>query len=441
MNKQAWMDCALSEGFESFEIYQAGDRSSEMTWYDGRMDTFVTSRVTGTALRGVWHGKMVNMATENPDDGMMAETIAQMKEQAEAVTSEDEGVIREPMDVIASRCTRVWKKPGEEKIKEVLQSLEKKILSYDPRMKSVTSLSFGEQTSVREIVNTKGINLKDETTVQLIAAEAAAADGDTIKNDYSVKVVEDLDAFDEDAYVKELCDTVLAKLDGVSLASGTYKVIFEKNAMTALFTAFSGIFSGDGIAKGISPLSTSSGKKIFSDKISIVDDPQSADAISPVDFDDEGCACRKKNVVSNGVFETVLHSSQTAAKMHTESTGNGFKTGYSSSVGVRMMNCCIVPGEKTLDEMCAQMQEGVVITDLEGLHAGINTVTGDFSLQSSGYYVRDGKRDHSIALITVAGNFLDLLNHVTEVGNDLEWKYRRIAAPSIAFEGCALSGE
>ena len=56
-------------------------------------------------------------------------------------------------------------------------------------------------------------------------------------------------------------------------------------------------------------------------------------------------------------------------------------------------------------------------------------------------YVKDGKRDHSIALITVAGNFLDMLNHVVEVGNDIEWKYKRVVTPSISFEGCAISGE
>lgn len=441
MNKKAWMDCALAQGFESFEIYQSSDKSSEMTWYKGKMDTFVTSRVTGTALRGVYHGKMVNTATENPDDAEMETVISGMKEQAEAVTSDDAAIIREPMDVTVSECTKKWVKPSEEQAKQVLASLEKKILAYDERIKMVGTLAFDEESSVREIVNTKGIDLKDETVVQMITAEAAAANGDSVKNEYSVAIVEDLSTFDQDAFVKELCDTVLAKLDGEGLASGTYRVILNKDAMTALFTAFSGMFSGETISKGISPLTDSCGKKVFSDLISIVDDPKCTDAVSPVDFDDEGCACVRKDVVKNGVFTTILHSSQTAAKMNAESTGNGFKSGYSSSVGVRMMNCSIVPGSKSLEEMCEDMQEGVVITDLEGLHAGINTVTGDFSLQSSGYYVKNGKRDHSIALITVAGNFLDLLNHVTEVGNDLEWKYRRIAAPSIAFEGCALSGE
>lgn len=441
MNKQAWMEYAKAEGFESFEIYQSSAKSTQMTWYKGEMDTFVTSDVTGTALRGVYQGRMVNVATENPDDALMEETIANMKEQAVAVTSEDEAIIREPMDVTVTGENRVFHKPTEEKVKEVLASIEKKILAYDERIFMVGELAYDETTSSREIVNTKGIDLHDESTAQLIIAEAAASRGDVIKNEYTVEVVEDLDTFDQDALVKKICDNVLAKLDGVSLPSGTYKTIFEKEAMTSLFTAFSGIFTGETISKGISPLKDSLNKKVFSEKISIVDDPQSRDALSAVDFDDEGCACTKKNVVKDGVFTTILHNSRTAAKMHTESTGNGFKGGYSSPVGVSMMNCFIEPGTKSLEDMCKDMGEGVVITDLEGLHAGLNAVTGDFSLQCAGYYVKDGKRDHSIALITVAGNFLDMLNHVVEVGNDIDWKYKTVVTPSIAFEGCAISGE
>ena len=105
------------------------------------------------------------------------------------------------------------------------------------------------------------------------------------------------------------------------------------------------------------------------------------------------------------------------------------------------MNCYIVPGDKSLDELCADMKEGYVITSLQGLHAGVDFVTTNFSLQSSGYYVKDGKRERSVTLVTVAANFLELMNKVVAVGNDLEWSYRSVTCPSIAFSECAVAGE
>ena len=87
------------------------------------------------------------------------------------------------------------------------------------------------------------------------------------------------------------------------------------------------------------------------------------------------------------------------------------------------------------------MGDGLVITGLMGMHAGIDFVTSNFSLQCSGYWVKDGKRDHSVSLITMAANFLEFMKSVEEVGSDIEWSYENIACPSIRFTSCAISGE
>ena len=156
---------------------------------------------------------------------------------------------------------------------------------------------------------------------------------------------------------------------------------------------------------------------------------------------DEKRPFAKAALVKDGVFELALHNSKTAAKMNTVSTGNGFKAGYSSSVGVSPLNCYILPGEKSLDELMAEMGEGLVIDDLAGLHAGIDAVTGNFSLQCAGYLVENGKRSRSISLITIADNFLELMKKVKTIGSDLEWGLSGVVAPSILFTECAIGGE
>jgi PmbA protein len=405
------------------------------------MESFVTSHVLGTALRGVTGGKMANMAMENDDDALMESTVQLMKEQAAAVTADKPGIIRRPEETEIVESARTWKRPGNELISEVLASLEKKILAADPRIIQVTDISWNEETTVREIVNSYGMNVKDSSTMQLIVGGAAAMENSEVKNDYNFELIEDLDAFDQDAFVKKLADKVLSKLGASGMKSGTYPVILEKEAMTGLFTAFAGMFSGELIAKGISPVKDLQGEKIFSDLISVVDDPRNQDAAQIACYDDEGCPTAKKTVVDKGIFALAMQDSVSAARNNTESTGNGFKASYASAVDVRPMNCYIVPGEKTLDELCAEMKEGLVITSLQGLHAGVDFITTNFSLQCSGYYVRDGVRDHSVTLITVAGNFLELMKNAAAVGNDLEWDFRSVRCPSVYFKGCAISGE
>ncbi len=441
MNKEKWIKAALGAGFESFEIYQNGKNERSYTWYEGRMDTFVTSRVLGTALRGVYSGKMVNYATEDFSDDIMDTVISSMKEQAGAITADDPGIIRKPLPVTEAENGKKWIRPSAAEIRELLADIEKRVLAYDKRIFMVMREGWSEETDTRTVINSYGIDVTETGTVQVLSCGAAGRDDSGVRNEYRTEIVEDIAAFDRDAFVEKLCTDVLNKLNATGLVSGSYPVIFESGAMTELFTAFSTMFSGELIAKGISPLRDRLNTAVFSELITITDDPRRAEAAVSYSFDDEGCPTAAKTVVDRGVFRTALHSTKSASLMNTESTGNGFRASYDSPVGVRPVNCCIEPGDKTLEELCADMKDGLVITSLAGLHAGINPVTTDFSLQCSGYVVKDGIRDHSVTLITVAGNFLDLLKHVSAVGNDLDWKYRTIVTPSIAFSSIAVSGE
>ncbi|HAE17391.1 MAG TPA: TldD/PmbA family protein [Erysipelotrichaceae bacterium] len=441
MNKQQWITCALEQGFESFEIYQEETRERTVTWLNGKTNTFVTSNVTGTSLRGVINGKMTTFATENPDDQMMGSVINSMKNQAAVTGDEEPGIIRRPQESNVTAEPGTWVRPSVAEITELLSNTEKKILAYDPRIIMASWIGWSEETSVRTIVNSYGMQAEDRNTVQILMASAAAKEGNEVKNTYESQPVREIGSFDLDQFIAKVCDTALNKLNASSLPSNTYPVIFERGAMTSLFSAFSGMFSGEMISKGISPLNDKLGTKIFSEKITVIDDPGSQETVSMYRYDDEGCPTFRKTVVDQGVFRTILHNSASAAKMNAESTGNGFKASYASTVGVHPMNCCIQNGDQTLDELCSEMKNGFVITDLAGLHAGIDFVTTNFSLQCSGYWVKDGVRDHSVSLVTTAGNFLEMMKDVTAVGNDLDWGYRSTACPSIAFGGCAIAGE
>ena len=441
MNKQQWITCALEQGFESFEIYQEETRERTVTWLNGKTNTFVTSNVTGTSLRGVINGKMTTFATENPDDQMMGSVINSMKNQAAVTGDEEPGIIRRPQESNVTAEPGTWVRPSVAEITELLSNTEKKILAYDPRIIMASRIGWSEETSVRTIVNSYGMQAEDRNTVQILMASAAAKEGNEVKNTYESQPVREIGTFDLDQFIAKVCDTALNKLNASSLPSNTYPVIFERGAMTSLFSAFSGMFSGEMISKGISPLNDKLGTKIFSEKITVIDDPGSQETVSMYRYDDEGCPTFRKTVVDQGVFRTILHNSASAAKMNAESTGNGFKASYASTVGVHPMNCCIQNGDQTLDELCSEMKNGFVITDLAGLHAGIDFVTTNFSLQCSGYWVKDGVRDHSVSLVTTAGNFLEMMKDVTAVGNDLDWGYRSTACPSIAFGGCAIAGE
>ena len=83
----------------------------------------------------------------------------------------------------------------------------------------------------------------------------------------------------------------------------------------------------------------------------------------------------------------------------------------------------------------------MLITELSGLHAGTNSVSGDFSLLASGFEIKDGKISAPVEQITAADNFYKLLNKVKLVGDDMKFNSSGVGAPSVLFENISIAGK
>ena len=87
------------------------------------------------------------------------------------------------------------------------------------------------------------------------------------------------------------------------------------------------------------------------------------------------------------------------------------------------------------------MNNGLIIDELNGLHAGLNPISTDFSLQASGYVVENGEIVRPVNLITVAGNFLNMMKKIENLSNDTYDGLSGVSSPSILFENLSISGE
>jgi PmbA protein len=205
--------------------------------------------------------------------------------------------------------------------------------------------------------------------------------------------------------------------------------------------AFSPMFSADEAQKGCSLLAGTEGQSIASGRVTIMDDP--FDPIAPRAFDGEGTPCVQKPVVEKGVLKTLLHNLKTAAKAGVETTGNASRASAASPVGVAPTVLRIEPGDKAPDTLVAEMKDGLIIVELEGLHAGVDTISGDFSLKAAGFLVQDGTIVRPVTGITVAGNFIDLMEDVSAVGNDLKYALPSggyFASPSLLVAKLSVAG-
>ena len=98
------------------------------------------------------------------------------------------------------------------------------------------------------------------------------------------------------------------------------------------------------------------------------------------------------------------------------------------------------PGTRDRSALLATMGDGILVTDLTGLHAGANAISGDFSLQAEGFKVEKGQITGALHGFTVAGNFYRMLQDVVEAASDLDFQSGSIATPSVWIRSLAIAG-
>lgn len=437
MNNAQLIAAAAKRGIHDLQIYQTHSKTASMSVYEHALDSFTISENDRWSIKGLVNGKMGRVSVEEFDEASIPFILDAIIENAAAITSSDDQELYagDASYPEIKQTENTCLKASSAKKLALLQSLETKLLASDERIVQVMSLDYEDVEAGVSIENTKGLARSRNSDVSMLVASILVKEGEDQKSAYDLVSLKNLEQFDQDAFVHHLSQKALAKLHARQVISGSYPVLIEKEAMAELLRHVANQFHGENAAKGISMLKDSLNQKIFDEKITIIDDPLMEDGYESAAFDDEGVACRRKVMVDHGTLTMFFHNLKSAKLMQTTSTGNGF------AQDIAPTNLYIEPGTTSYEEMIATMEKGVIITEVNGLHAGWNTVTTDFSLQAAGFYVENGAIQYPVNLITIAGNFLSLMKEISIIGNDLKFSYTGVGSPSILFPSIAISGE
>ncbi len=172
----------------------------------------------------------------------------------------------------------------------------------------------------------------------------------------------------------------------------------------------------DLVLEGDSILENRIGEQIASPLITIIDDP-TLHEFGYYPFDAEGAQSRRTEIIRDGIFNSYLHSRETAAKLG-GTPGNCRAQGYSMPV-VRMSNTFIDNGDAKFEEMLEDVRNGMYLIGSRG--GQVNTGEGVFQFNAEkGYLIRNGELTELVRDVSLSGKTLEILNHITLVGNDLK---------------------
>jgi len=216
-------------------------------------------------------------------------------------------------------------------------------------------------------------------------------------------------------------EKALAQLGATKAATAGTGVVFNNETAADLFSAFAPNFFAENVHRGFSLLAGKLGQKIASHVLTVRDDGYIEGQVGSKPFDSEGIAVLNKAVIENGVLKTYLYNLKSAEKDGVSSTGNAYKLGLTGAIATGCGLFSVLPSEFSFEQVLETAQEGLLITKLDGLHAGVNVVTGDFSLSAGGFMIVDGKLGAPAEQMVVSGNFYEMINNIVQVGNDLRF--------------------
>jgi len=228
------------------------------------------------------------------------------------------------------------------------------------------------------------------------------------------------------------------------VASGRYPVIFNNTVMAEMLEAYLPAFYGDWILSRRSFMAGRLGRRVAAVGVNVREVPALEQGRSCRQIDDEGYPVQEKYLIRDGIFTTALLNQRLAHLLKLRNTGNGFRSGPFNEDGIGVTNILLegqapCPPEQLLERLGC----GLLITGVEGLMAGTDIRTGQFSLLVKGRKIENGRESGAFCQVTIAGNFFAMLEEIRMIGDDYAPTgpdSECVLAPSVFVGDLAVSG-
>ncbi|RBP53245.1 metalloprotease PmbA [Arenicella xantha] len=312
---------------------------------------------------------------------------------------------------------------------DIALQCESAALDADSRISNTEGASVNSYSGCAVYANSHGFLSETSSSQHSISCSVIGGKDDSMQRDYwydSNRNPLKLQTAEEIGLTA--ARRTVERLGAKQIGSCQAPVMFDPSSAKSLIGHLIGALKGGAIYKKASFMLDKVGQQVLPDFVSITENPHILGAAGSAYHDGEGTATQaQRSLVSGGVLQGYVLASYTARKLGLQSTAN--------SGGVR--NLRVSNTGQDFAELLSQMTTGLLVTELIG--SGINMVTGDYSRGAAGYWVENGVIQYPVEEITIAGNLLDMYQHMVALGNDYDTR-GNTECGSIVIENMTIAG-
>ena len=430
---------ANGEQLEAF-VSRGGD--TEVRVYEGEVEHFVSAQAEGIGIRVIRDGRTGFAYAGTLDEAAIAEVLAEARDNVTLGTVDEWAGLAEP-DGVAPTDQPLWNDelaafPTERKI-DLAKELEQLTLAADARVR-VDDSNYADAYGEAAVATTSGIRQWGRENGCYVSVSTLADDGDETQSGFGFSVGRSPDLFDLPRAAREAADRATRLLGATKPPSRRTTVVFDPFVTAQLIGIISSTLNGEAVVKGRSLFKDRLGEQVAPPYVSLVDDPTNPLAYTATDVDGEGLAARRNVLIDGGVLGMFVHNSYSARRAGTVSTGNAVRGGFSGTPGVGALALHLVPGTRSQEELIADIDDGLLVQSVQGIHSGVNSISGDFSTGAAGLLIRNGQVAEPVREFTIASTLQRMLLDIVEVGGDVDWLPMRAAGVSLVVNDVTMSG-
>lgn len=444
------VESAKRQGARSAEAFAEVRRSASVKVREGEVESLEDATSKGVGLRVISGGRMGFSFTSEFSTSAVADLVGSAMAVARAASPDPRNVLpdrdapgrkarsrngggdvpeMELFDPHIAALPSDWLISSSKEMERAARA-EPKIAAFD----SVGGgISIGETlvaTSDDRVLTYRG-------TAAYLYAVPVAGDGTQLQTGYWLDYRRFLKELEPPEVIGKKAAARAARMLGArTVPSQRAAVVFDPMMSAEFVYGIASALNGDLAWRKSTFLGERLGDRIGPSSITIVDDGLYPRGVATAPFDGEGVPSQTTPLIHHGVVSNFLYDTLTAKKAGKKSTGNAART-YASLPSIAPRNVYLAPGWKAPDEIVREVKRGLYVTAMLG--RGLNVVTGEYSRGANGLWIENGEFTHPVQAVTVAGDLVQMLGAIDDVGSDLDFR-GPAGAPTVRFSELAISG-
>ncbi len=438
------VEAAQAAGAGEAEAYVSHESGRELRVHGGEVESLTAATQGGIGVR-VWIGGRAGYAygTDLSEWGVAA--IAGRAAEGAAVADEDEFAAPpapaeiEALPGLTDPSVGTWTSA---RAAELALSVERTALDADPRIAGVEQVVYADSSERVAIASSTGIAGEYESSSCFAYLQALADDDGAHETGLGFGLARGPAGLDPEAIGREGAERAVAMIGASKPASRSCPAVLDPTVAASFAGLIGGALSAAAVQRGRSPFAGHLGERLAGEALVLSDDGRDPGGSASAPFDGEGVPRRRTALIEGGRLRAFLYDAYTANREGTESTGSASRHGYRSQPSVSASNLVVAPGSLGFAELLTEAADGVFVTDVAGLHSGVNPVTGVFSVGASGRAIRAGALAEPIREFTIAGDLISMLGAVRAAGAESRWVPfgGSVSTPPLLVGEIAVSG-